>query len=114
MRCSRAPQTPDEKDLMEDMKSKWGFKWSGYAEAGRWKTDKLAIIAFEDDIFLRRIVACDPNISFFALDGTDIHRKDFIEAVKNFNPDAVNSDIDALPKSTLPPTPPTAKRPRAS
>ena len=79
MRFSRAPETKDEMDLLDDMKNKWGFRWSGLSESGKWKTDKLAVIAFEDEVFLRRVVACKPNISFFTVDGHGApQRRDFI------------------------------------
>ena len=55
LRFDRKPEVKDEWDLINTMKTKYNFKWQGYAETGKWQTDKLAIVAFEDKEFKARI-----------------------------------------------------------
>ena len=42
VRFDRKPTAREEWDLINEMKSKYNFKWTGYAESGCWTTDKYA------------------------------------------------------------------------
>ena len=42
IRFDRKPEEKDEWDLIAMMKSNYNFKWHGYAESGKWQTDKQA------------------------------------------------------------------------
>ena len=93
------------------MAKKYDFKWSGFKEEGKWTTNKLAIVAFEDEAFRARIKKACSNLSFYDPDGKDMEMEEFIEArVKNFNPDLVDDDLSTLGASTVPAATPNGKR----
>ena len=114
VRFDRKPQAKEEWDLINDMKTKYNFKWTGYAETGSWGTDKLAVVAFEDKAFRARIKCACSGLSFFGPDGKNLELGAFVEAVKTFDPDAVDDDLGSLSASKVPPSTPESsnKRPR--
>ena len=112
IRFDRKPEGKDEWDLLNAMKTNYNFAWSGYAETGKWKSDKHAVSAFEEKSFRARIKLACTGLSFFSPTGDELSLTDFVEAVKNFDPDAVDDDLSSLSKSSVPPNTP-GKRPRA-
>ena len=105
VRFDRKPVATAEWDLITDLK-KWNFRWTGFGDEGKWSSDKLAALAFNEKPFRARIkLACDA-LSFFDHNGKSISMADFIVAAKDFDPDSVDDDLSTLSPSKVPPTPP--------
>lgn len=107
LRFDRKPELPDEIALIHHMKDKFGFKWTGYAETGKWQTDQYAVVAFEDKPFRARIKAACSNFSFYKPDGTACDLPTFIEAIKTFDPNDIDDDLSTLGPSSVSPFTPT-------
>ena len=103
VRFDRKPVSPEEWDLINDMKHKYDFKWTGYKEDGKWNSNKLAVVAFEDKVFRARIKKACGAVSFYTTDGQNADMQKFIENVKAFDPDDIDDDLSSLGKSKVPP-----------
>ena len=114
IRFDRTPQPGPEMLLIDDMKNKYNFKWSGYAENGKWTSDKMAVCAFETQAFRTRIKKACKNLSFYAPDGKDVDIIEFIDAVNAFDPSLLDDDLTELGKSTVPTATPDGKRKKTS
>ena len=120
IKFDRTPTAPVEKDLRDELKNH-SFKWTGFGDDAKWVASKEAIDMFESRDFLARAKLAVGAVSYYAPDGTNVDRTSFIEAVRMFDPDAVDTDLDSLPKSSVPvmspakaPTPAAErKRPRS-
>ena len=113
IRFDRMPEAKGELDLMNDMKSRYNFKWSGTRETGSWSSSKDAVTAFEDKSFRARIKYACAGLSFYGPDGTQLELRAFVDAINNFDPDAVDDDLDSLTASKVPPSTPDSANKRA-
>ena len=112
IKFDRKPDSTMENDLLTALKQ-YGCKWEGFGDQGKWVTDKDAVIMFEEKTFRARVKKCCKGLSFYSPEGTSVDMITFIDAVKNFDPDALDDDLSTLGKSKVAPdTPASAKRAR--
>ena len=115
VRFDRQPvKETDEYDFVEHMKAQYNFKWRGWAEQGKWQTDRHAVICFRDKTFRARLKLAVTNMSFFRPNGEELDLDAFVNEVEAFDPDAVDDDLSTLGKSSVPPSTPGDKRQRPS
>ena len=95
------------------MKSQYGFKWRGYANEGKWQTDKHAVVCFRDKQFRARLKLACGNFSFYRPNGEETDLETFVDEVLAFNTDDVDDDLSTLGKSSVPPFTPGEKRQRS-
>ena len=117
IRLNRPPNCPNEEAMKDDLKIR-GFSWKGYGESGCWFGDASCVEMWEDVTWRRRVKLNCSNISFFGPDGTNMDMLAYIDAVKDFDPTALDDDLSTLGASTVPanpttPTAPSNKRARA-
>ena len=121
VKFDRKPEAKDELELINQMKGTYNFSWKGYGDAAKWHGPKASVVAFEDRTFLARIKITCKNISFYAPSGEDTDMISFIDAINQFDVDALDCDLSSLGKSKVMPDTPAkpaadssnSKRPRS-
>ena len=112
IKLDRKPDGPEDDKLIDDIK-KWGYKWQGYAEKGKWNGTTHSVQCWEDKQFRARIKLTCANIAFYDPEGNIVDMQTYVERVMNFDPNAVDDDLSTLGTSKLLPETPD-KRQRTS
>ena len=114
IRFDRKPAGTLEHDLLTALKS-FGCKWEGFGEQGKWLAAKEAVAMFESKEFRARVKLAVKGLSFYTPDGNSTDMITFIEAVKNFDPEALDDDLSTLCQSKVAPdTPASSAKPAQS
>ena len=111
IRFDQKPTDQTHWDLIADLK-KYGCKWTGFGDDGKWVAPAHAVMAFEDKAFRARVKLACCAISFYDHKGQGVSMEEFITAAKDFDPDAVDDDLSTLRPSQVPPDTPSKKTKR--
>ena len=120
IKFDRKPEKAQEMAFVAALKTMAMGAWS--PKLMQWDVNKEKIVeAFETKEFRARLKSVARGITFYSPKGTSVNMMEWLDDVKNFDPDALDDDLASLPQAIKrepsPPSTPstsTSKKSRAA